>query len=669
MRTGPLAACCALVFLAGCATRPERVYIIGTDNAFPYHFLDETGAAHGMVGDVIVEAARRRGIRLKWEVLKNGPGPSFAAKKTDLWPLLADQPDVFPDLHFSRPYLRNSYVQVSVRGAAFQPPDGLASVRRVASTGMRMVTLFGRRLYPNADTVTRLNRSDALAAVCRGEADVLLVETRPAQYLMLHRPPECDGKTLDAYGVGLPEIDLAIASTAEAAPVADALRAEIDRMMADGAMRRVLQPWEYYYAGEAETLFSEARAQTATQLSMWLSAALAGGSILLLVLLVRVRKARRKAVAADQAKSLFVANISHEIRTPMNGLIGMLELARQTGTPERDEYIEAALHSADALLAVINDVLDFSKIEAGQTSIVAVAFETRELARQALSNVSLRAKQKGLTVSARVDDDVPSWVEADDSRIRQVLLNLLGNAVKFTESGSIALHVSGAQQADGRVRLIYSVTDTGIGISEAQRQRLFQIFQQGDDSTSRKYGGTGLGLAISIRLAQLMGGDITVESQPGVGSTFRFWVPAKVTEPATKSVDVTRPRQPEQRLRVLVADDNPTNQKLAAAYLSRRGHEVAIATNGQEAVERALTGVYDVIVMDVQMPVMDGLAATRAIREAESRTGSHIRVVALTANAIQESVNECLSAGMDDYLSKPFKAEELLQKVEAGRRR
>jgi len=668
MRIGLTVACCGTLLLAGCGRHADRVYTIGTDNTFPYHYLDETGAAHGMVGDVIVEAARRRGIRLKWEVLPSGPGPSLAEKKTELWPLLAHQPELFPGVHFSRPYLRNSYVQVSVRGGAFQPSDGAGAVRRVASTGMRMVTLFGRQLYPTANAVTRISRSDALAAVCRGDADVLLVETRPAQYLMLHRPPECSEKTLDAYGVGLPEIDLSIASTADAAPVADALRAEIDRMMADGAMRRVLQPWEYYYAGEAETMFSEARARTATEVSMWLSAALAGGSILLLVLLVRVRKARRKAVAADQAKSLFVANISHEIRTPMNGLIGMLELARQTGTPERDEHIATALESADALLAVINDVLDFSKIEAGQTSIVAVPFDTRELARQAISNVSLRAKQKGLTVSARVDDDVPAWVEADDSRIRQVLLNLLGNAVKFTESGSVILHLSSAAQADGRAQLTYSIADTGIGISETQRERLFQTFQQGDDSTSRKYGGTGLGLAISIRLARLMGGDITVESQPGEGSTFRFCVPARVCEAIAKKVEVNRPTEPAQRLRVLVADDNPTNRKLAAAYLSRRGHEVALATNGQEAVEMALTGGYDVIVMDVQMPVMDGLAATRSLREAEARTGGHIRVVALTANAIQESVDECLSAGMDDYLSKPFKAEELLQKVEAARR-
>jgi signal transduction histidine kinase/CheY-like chemotaxis protein len=650
--------------LSGCARRPpDRVYTIGTDNAYPYHFLDEDGEPHGMVGDVIVEAARRRGIRLEWKLLKAGPAPSFIDKKTDLWPLLAYQPQMFPEVRYSRPYLRNSYVQVSVAGSAFQPPEGRARVRKLATTGMRMVTMFGRQLYPGAEPVTRANREEALAAVCKGEADVLLVETRPAQHLMLHRPPECYGKALEAEGIGAPEIDLAIAATAEAAPVADELRAEIDRMMADGSMRRLLDRWEYFYAGEAETLFSEAQARAATRLSLWLSGALAGGSVLLLALFVRVRRARREAVAADRAKSLFVANISHEIRTPMNGVIGMLRLAREAGSPEsRQEYIDSALQSADALLIVINDVLDFSKIEAGHAAIVPAPFETRALAAQALTNVAPWAKQKGLEISTRVEDDVPAWVEADDGRIRQILLNLLGNAVKFTDSGSVALHLSCAPLSADRVRLIYAVTDTGIGISDEQRKRLFQVFQQGDDSMSRKYGGTGLGLAISIRLARLMGGDITVESEAGSGSTFRLWIPARVCE-AVRSVAPAATGLPPQRpLRILLAEDNATNQKLAAAYLMRRGHEVVTAANGQEALDQALAGDFDVILMDVQMPGMDGLTATRAIREA----GRHVRVVALTAHAGEENLEVCLAAGMNDYLSKPFKPEELFAKVEAS---
>jgi CheY-like chemotaxis protein len=236
--------------------------------------------------------------------------------------------------------------------------------------------------------------------------------------------------------------------------------------------------------------------------------------------------------------------------------------------------------------------------------------------------------------------------------------------VKFTDSGSVLLRLSSTTPENGEVQLTYSVSDTGIGISEEQKERLFQIFQQGDDSINRKYGGTGLGLAISRRLALLMGGDIEVDSRPGAGSTFRFWLPARVTEPARTTIQSTGDAPPHQRLRILLAEDNPTNQKLATAYLSRRGHEVVVAPNGQEALDRALVGNYDVILMDVQMPVMDGLTATRAIRDAESRNGKHVRVIALTAHAGDETLQSCLAAGMDDYLSKPFKSEELLAKVE-----
>jgi signal transduction histidine kinase/CheY-like chemotaxis protein len=644
---------------------PDRVYTIGSDNAFPYHYLDNQNVPHGMVGDLIAEAARRKGIRLDWRLHMAGPAGALPSKQTDLWPLLARQPKVYPEVYFTQPYLRNSYVQIGA-DPRFNPPQGIAAVRRVASTGMRLVAQMIRQAYPAAELVVRPTRSDALAAVCSGDADVVLVETRAAEYLLLHRPPGCETATFDALGVGLPQMDLAIASTPEAAAVAEALRSEIDRMMADGAMRQLLQRWDYYYSGEAETLYSEAQARAATRTSLLLSTALAGGVALLVVLLVRVRNARRAAVAADRAKSLFVANISHEIRTPMSGVIGMLRLARDAEPAEtRQEYIDSAIDSADALLAVINDVLDFSKIEAGRVTITPNTFDTRVLARQALANVSLRARQKGLAISCDVASDVPQWVAGDDGRIRQVLLNLLANAVKFTDSGSVSLRVSGKLYPGSRCRLEYTVSDTGIGISGEQRQHLFERFRQGDDSMNRKYGGTGLGLAISKRLTDLMGGDIDVESVPGKGSTFRFWIPVSVSQPAPALPATGADEPPRRSLRVLVAEDNPTNQKLAAAYLGKRGHQLVLAGNGREALERAVVGDYDVILMDVQMPIMDGLEATRRIRETERRTGKHVRVVALTAHASPESVDSALSAGMDDYIAKPFKPEELFAKIEA----
>jgi signal transduction histidine kinase/ActR/RegA family two-component response regulator len=642
----------------------DRTWIIGTDNAYPYHFLDERGNPGGMVGEVMVEAARRSGVSLQWRVHKEGPGPAISQGKVDIWPLLAAQPQVYPDFYFTRPYLRNSYVQVGV-DPRFNPPNGMRAVRRVAIVGFKLVANLARGAYPAAEILPYGSRAEALSAVCAGRADVLLVETRPAEQMLLTRPPGCQFANLHGYGPDLPEMPLAIASTRGAAPAADLLRAEMDRMLADGSMRRILKKWDFFYGGEAETLFNAAQARQATRISVALSTVLAVAAAVLFVLLLRIRHTRRLAVAANRAKSWFIANISHEIRTPMNGVIGMLHLARDSDDKNtRLEYIESALSSADALLALLNDVLDFSKIEAGRTNINPVPFQVGGLARQAMLNIEGRAKEKGLFTQSEIASDVPEWVEGDDVRIRQVLLNLLGNAVKFTDRGGVSLRIACRLLDRERLVLNYTVADSGIGISAEPQQCLFETFRQGDDTTTRKYGGTGLGLAISKKLAKMMGGDIAVESETGKGSTFHFSVVVRRAQPVPGSETVASSDGPVRGLRVLLAEDNPVNRKLAVAYLTRRGHQTALATNGREAVERALVGDYDAILMDVQMPIMDGLEATRRIREAESRSGKHVRIIAMTAHAVREGLDSCLGSGMDDYLLKPFRPNELFAKLE-----
>ena len=437
-------------------------------------------------------------------------------------------------------------------------------------------------------------------------------------------------------------------------------------MMADGTTSRLLRPWNYFYGGEAETLFRIDEARAANRLSLFLASGLAVFSVLLLFLLLRVRRAQQAAVAAGAAKSLFVANMSHEIRTPMNGIIGMLHLACNTvSKPESDEYLQCAQSSAHSLLVLLNDVLDFSKIEAGRAEIFTAPFRVASPAQEAMDNILPRAAEKSLTVNCRIDPGVPEWAEGDQDRIRQVLLNLLSNAVKFTEKGGITLEVR-SDPMDTRVMLHCVVSDTGIGIPTSQYEAIFEVFQQADGSMSRKYGGTGLGLTISRRLATAMGGSLSVKSEPGHGSTFTFSVPVKPVQAPQPATD----RSSEQiaslghSLNLLLAEDHPINQRLAIAHLSRRGHRIVVAANGREALEKANQESFDAILMDVQMPEMDGLEATRRIREGERSTGKHVRIVAMTAHAMAEDRKRCLEAGMDGCVVKPFTPDELYGAVE-----
>jgi signal transduction histidine kinase/CheY-like chemotaxis protein len=382
-----------------------------------------------------------------------------------------------------------------------------------------------------------------------------------------------------------------------------------------------------------------------------------------------LRSATARAEEANRAKSEFLANMSHEIRTPINGVLGMLHLLADTGlTGPQAEDLKIATTSAEALLSVINDILDFSKVEAGRIQFERENFSVRECVRDAISIMELSAGQKGLSLTSEIGSAIPDRLIGDRNRLRQILLNLTNNAVKFTQRGGVRIALDCAPSPPLTAGIAFSVADTGIGLSRQQQSIIFEPFRQADGSVNRRYGGTGLGLAICSRLVTLMGGELSVESEPDRGSKFSFQLSYPLPPDGPEEKRSGAASASDQRLQgreILVAEDNKTNQVVVVRLLKKRGLRPSVANNGLEALALVQERRFDLVLMDMQMPEMDGLEAARRIRDAECGSLTHLPIIALTANAMTDHRDQCLDAGMDGYLAKPIQPDTLFAEIES----
>jgi len=502
----------------------QRVYRIGYENQPPQHFQGKDGKPTGLAIELIDEAARRGGIRLEWLLEPESSEAALKSGKVDLWPMMTIRPERKGVVYITDPF-RESTASLFVRsGSPYTRLEDLQN-SKISFDGAPLDAGLLRPRVPRAQFLAIESPKERLEAVCQDRVDGAYFDDYTALATLLDGI-SCGGQGLRI--IQIPELNglLGIGATFEAKPVADAIREEIGRMAADGTLARIGSRWRSFTGRNLEIANELDRAQTRER---WLCVGIAGAVLLLLVTLWQAAKIRRALAGAREAtvlKSQFLANMSHEIRTPMNAILGMTALAMDTSDrQEQRDFLTDVLHSGESLLALLNDILDLSKIEAGKLTFELAYFALAEVPARVCALLSEQARAKGLNLACQLPKSLPNLVRGDPARLRQALVNLVGNAIKFTEKGSVILEAVLDSESDHAVSVRFEVKDTGIGISKEAQRRIFESFVQADGSVTRKYGGTGLGLSISRELIWRMGGELRVESAPGRGSTFWFILP------------------------------------------------------------------------------------------------------------------------------------------------
>jgi signal transduction histidine kinase len=502
----------------------QRVYRIGFDNEPPQHFIGKDGKPTGLAVELIDEAARRRGIRLQWLLEPESSESALKAGKVDLWPMMTIRPERSGVVYITEPYREDAVCFFVRSGSTTTRWEDLRNSTIVFDGEPLDVRILHRRL-PNVRLLVIESPKERLEAVCQQRVDAAHFDEYTAITTLLEGI-SCGGQKLRL--IQAPELNglLGVGSTFEARPAADAIRYEIGNMAADDTLATIGSRWGSFSSRNLEVANELARIKTREH---WLMGGISGAVLLLLVTLwqsARIRLALASARDATALKNQFLANMSHEIRTPMNAILGMTALAIDTSDrEEQGEYLNDVMYAGESLLSLLNDILDFSKIEAGRLTFEHVDFDPADVVRGVCALFAEGARIKGLDFACQVPEPLPSHVRGDPARLRQALVNLVGNAIKFTETGSVDLEATVESESERSVSLRFAVNDTGIGISNEAHQRIFASFAQADGSVARKYGGTGLGLSISRELISKMGGELRVESAPGRGAKFWFVLP------------------------------------------------------------------------------------------------------------------------------------------------
>ena len=661
--TGPLQRRIAFVALGVIVLAAGAIYFVRRANGvktvtlragFRNHSLsadlNPEGRVDALSVEVVAAAARRAGISLRWVECPEGLDHALRNNQIDIWPMTTVLSERKDRMHITEPWLAGERCLVT-KGAA---PATWKGVR--VAYGLGTLSQI-RAAAPGATPIHSDGDVAAVRALCEGAADAAFVLEHSLGAFILRKPQGCLDADFRIMPVRGKPLKAGIGSNFASAAAADRLRIEIGHMAQEGALEALFNKYSLYSIAETADIYELMDAQRRTQALEFSLAGLVVALVILASQVRRVREARRLAETANSAKSEFLANMSHEIRTPLNGIVAMTELLGRSGlTAEQRETAAVILTSSEALMTIVNDILDFSKIEAGGMTIEEIGFDVRATVEDAVLLFQPRAEQKGLRVECRVAAGVPRMILGDPLRLRQILMNLIANAIKFTQKGSVRVEVALAGNPEQGPAVLFRVVDTGIGIAPEASQKLFRAFSQADSGAARKFGGTGLGLAISLRLVTLMGGSIGMESEPGAGSTFWFIIPARTASSIATELMPTKERLPQTETierRILIVEDNPVNQIVAARALRTLGYASEIVSGGEAALEVLSQSGFDLILMDCQMPGMDGYATAAEIRrrEIDRRTP----IVAMTANSVEGDRERCVAAGMDDYLAKPFR--------------